>query len=92
MTAQSVWRIGYEPDNRRIRVPFLTGTTEFSVLHRVQTGSMTEPAPYLMGIGHSSLELKQLRHEVDHSRPSSTEVKKVQNYNRALHISSLHGA
>jgi hypothetical protein len=46
----------------------------FSVHHRVQTGSGVNSACYTMGV-------KQPEREVDHSPPSSAEVKNAWNYN-----------
>jgi hypothetical protein len=49
-------------------------------LHHVQTSSQAHPALYEMGIGGSSPEEKQPRHEADHSPPSSAEVKNAWSY------------
>jgi hypothetical protein len=41
--------LGYGLDNRGSRVRFLAGAGNFSLHHRVQTGSGAHPAPYPMG-------------------------------------------
>jgi hypothetical protein len=43
--------LGYGLDDRCSRVQFPAGTWNFSVPHRVQTGSGAHPASYLMGTG-----------------------------------------
>jgi hypothetical protein len=48
-----------------------SGVKNFSVHHRVQTGSGPPPPAYLMGIRESFLGGK----EADHSPPCSAEVK-----------------
>jgi hypothetical protein len=50
-TAQSVERLGYRLDDRGSRVRFPAGAGNFSLHHRVQTGSGAHPAPYPMGTG-----------------------------------------
>jgi hypothetical protein len=47
--AQPVQRLGYGLDNRSSRVLFPTGAGNFSLHHRVQTGSGAHPASYPMG-------------------------------------------
>jgi hypothetical protein len=48
---------------------------DFSLFHRVQTGSDTYPISYSMGTGALSFAVKRQRHDADHSPPSSAEVK-----------------
>jgi hypothetical protein len=55
----------------------------FSLYHRVKTGSGAHPASYLMGIMRQG-------HEADHSPPSSAEVKNAWSYNSTPPI-RLHG-
>jgi hypothetical protein len=65
----------------------------FSLGHRVQTGSGAHPASYPMGIGDLSLGVKRPRREADHSLPSSAEVKEcVDLYLHFRNISSWRGA
>jgi hypothetical protein len=52
----------------------------FSVHHRVQTGSEAHPASYTMGTRAVSLEVKQPGREADHTPPSSAKVKNAWNY------------
>jgi len=47
----------------------------FSLLHRVQTGSGDLPASYPRGNGALPLGIKRPVREADHSLPSSAEVK-----------------
>jgi hypothetical protein len=47
----------------------------FSLRHRVQSGSGAHPASYAMGMGALSLGLKRPGREADHSPPSIAEVK-----------------
>jgi hypothetical protein len=47
----------------------------FSLHHRVQTGSGALTASYPMGTRGSFLGVKGLRREADHSPPSSAEIK-----------------
>jgi hypothetical protein len=51
------------------------GTGNFSLHHRVQTGSGAHPASYPMGTRNSFLRVKRPGRETDHSPPSSAEVK-----------------
>jgi hypothetical protein len=48
---------------------------DFSLRHRVQTGSGAHPASYPVGTRGSYPEIKRLGREADHSVPSSAEVK-----------------
>jgi hypothetical protein len=56
-----------------VRVP--TGTGNFSLHHRVQTGSVSHPASYPMGTEALSLGVKRPGREAGHSPPYSAEVK-----------------
>jgi hypothetical protein len=49
----------------------------FSLHHRVQTGSGAHPASYPMGTRGSFPGVKLPEHEADHSPPSSAEVKRM---------------
>jgi hypothetical protein len=60
-----------------VRFPVWGGKGYFSLRHRVQTGSGSHPASYLMGTGSFSPALKWPEREADHSPPSSVEVKNV---------------
>jgi hypothetical protein len=51
------------------------GAGNFSLHHRIQNGSDSHPALYLVGIRALSLGVKLPGHEADHSPPSSAEVK-----------------
>jgi len=51
----------------------MVGAGNFSLYHRVQTSFGAHPASYPMGT--RALGVKWLRHEADHSPPSSVEVK-----------------
>jgi hypothetical protein len=60
---------GYGLDDRMVGVRFPTGSGNFFLLHRVQTGSGTHPAsfqwvPWALSLGR----------EADHSSPSSAEI------------------
>jgi hypothetical protein len=50
---------------------------EFSLLHIVQTGRGAHPASYPMGTWGTFPEVKWQGYEVDHSPPTSAEVKKT---------------
>jgi hypothetical protein len=56
-----------------VRIP--AGAGNFSPRHRVQVGSGAHPASYIMGTGSSFLGDKAAGREIDHSLPSSAEVK-----------------
>jgi hypothetical protein len=58
--------IGCGLDYRVSRVRFPVGDQNFSLFHRVQTGSGAQAASFTIGTG-----LKQPGREVDHSPPSS---------------------
>jgi hypothetical protein len=68
---------GYGLNDRVSGVRFPTGAGNFSLFHRVQTGSGAHPAPYPMGIADPSLEVKRPWREADNSSPSVAEVKNV---------------
>jgi hypothetical protein len=57
------------------RVRFPAGAGNFSLHHGVQNGSGAHPASYSMSTRASSLGVKRLGREADHSPPSSAEVK-----------------
>jgi hypothetical protein len=65
----------YRLDDRVIGIRFAAGVGNFSLRHHVEAGSGPQPPPYAMGIGATSLGLKRVWHEADHSPPSSAEVK-----------------
>jgi hypothetical protein len=69
-----------------VRVP--AGVGNFSLYHRVQSGSGAHPDSYPMGTGGSFPEGKAA--EANHSPPSSAEVKNVWSYISNLSI-RLHG-
>jgi hypothetical protein len=48
-----------------------------SLLHIVQTGSGVHPTSYKMGTGGSFLGVKRQGREVDHSPPTSAEIKEM---------------
>jgi hypothetical protein len=74
-----------------VRVPAEAGN--FSLHHRVQTGSGAHPASYPVGTRGSSLGVKRLGCEADHSPPSSVEVKEwVELYVRSPNTPSWRGA
>jgi hypothetical protein len=74
-----------------VRVP--EGAGNFSLHHRVQTGSGAHPVSYPMGTtpGAFSLEVKRLGREADHPPPSTSEVKNAWNYTSAPPV-RLHGS
>jgi hypothetical protein len=71
--------IGYELDDPGSRVRFPAGVGNFSLHHRIQTGSGAHPASYSKGTGDLSLGVKRPGREADHSPPSSAEVKNAWN-------------
>jgi hypothetical protein len=62
----------------------------FSLRHRVRTGSETHSTSYPMSAGGSYLRVKWPRREADHTPPSNTEVNNVWSYTSAPPI-RLHG-
>jgi hypothetical protein len=65
--------LGYGLDDRGSGVRFPAVAGNFSLNHRVQTGSGAHPAS--MGTRGTSLGIKRPGREADHSPPSSAEVK-----------------
>jgi len=61
----------------KIRVQFLTKTGIFSFCHHVQRCSGTHPASYQMDTGGSSLGVKWLECEADHSPLPRAKVKNM---------------
>jgi hypothetical protein len=59
---------------------FPAGAENFSLPHRVQTGSGAHPASHPMGSGALSLWIKWPGSEADHSTPSNAEVKNAWSY------------
>jgi len=66
--------IGYGLDDRMIGFSFPAGAGNFSLRHRVQTGSRAHPASYSVDSGGSFPGLKWPGREADHSPPCSAEV------------------
>jgi hypothetical protein len=66
----------YGLDDRMIGVRISVGTGNFSLRHRVQTGSWAHPASYPMGTGSSFTG-----REAVYSPPSRVEVKNAWSYN-----------
>jgi hypothetical protein len=81
--------LGYGLDDRGSRVRFPAGTGNFSLHHRVQNGSASQP-PIQWVLGALSLGVKRPRREADHSPPSSAEVTNVWIYTSTPPI-RLHG-
>jgi hypothetical protein len=67
--------LGYGLDDRGSRFRFPAGAGNFSCNHRVQNGSGAHPTSYPMDIRGSFPGVKRPGREVDHSPPSSAEVK-----------------
>jgi hypothetical protein len=82
--------LGYGLDDRGSRVRFPAGAGNLSLHHRFQNGSGAHPASYPMSTRGSSLGVKRLGREHDHSPPSSAEVKNAWSYTSTLPI-RLHG-
>jgi hypothetical protein len=72
--------------------PGSIGTSDFSLLHSVQTGSAAHTASHPMGTGGSSSGVKRLVREADDSLPSTDEVKNVGAVSPLPHTSSWRGA
>jgi hypothetical protein len=72
--------LGYGLDDRGSRVRFPAGAGNFSLHHRVQSGSGAHPASYPMGTRGSFPGGKAAGCEGDHSPPSSAEVKNAWSY------------
>jgi hypothetical protein len=73
----------YGLDDRSSRVRFPAGAGNFSLHDRVQNGSGAHPALYSVGTGSSFHEVKRRVRQVDHSPPSSAEVKHAWSYTSA---------
>jgi hypothetical protein len=74
-----------------VRVPAVAGN--FSLHHRIQTGSGAHPASYRMVQGDLALGVKWPGREADHSPPSSSEVEEwVELYLHFLNTPSWRGA
>jgi hypothetical protein len=83
--------LGYGLDDWGSRVRFPAGAGNFSLNHRVQTGSGTHPASYLMGTGGVLyLGVKRPEREADHSPPSGAEVNNAWSYTSTPPM-RLHG-
>jgi hypothetical protein len=67
--------LGYGLDDRGSRVRFPAGAGNFSLHHRVQTGSGAHAASYPVGTRGSFPGVKRPGHEADHLPPSSAEIK-----------------
>jgi hypothetical protein len=65
---------------------------EFSLHHRIQTGSEANPASYPVGTGVLSPEVKRPWREADHSPPSSAKVKNAWRYTSTPNTFSWRGA
>jgi hypothetical protein len=72
--------LGYGLDDRSSRVRLPAGAGNFSLLHRVQTGSGAHPASYPVGTRGSFPGVKWPGREVEDSPPSSAEVKNAWSY------------
>jgi len=72
-----------------IRLVFRIPGRDFSLLRKVQSGSGAQPAPYLWGT-EFFLWINWLRHEYDHSLPSSAELKNAWSCTSSFPI-CLHG-
>jgi hypothetical protein len=53
----------------------MSGTSDFSLFHIIQSGSEAHPAFYPVGTSTFSLGVKGAGHEVDHLLPSNAGVK-----------------
>jgi hypothetical protein len=67
--------LGYGLEDRGPRVRFPAGAGNFSLHHRVQTGSRAYPASYPMGTRGPFPGVKRPGREADHSPPSNAEIK-----------------
>jgi hypothetical protein len=83
----------YNVEDRMIGVQFPAGAVNFSLRHRVKTGSGTHPASCPVCVpGALSLGVKRPGREADHSPPSSAEVKEgVELYLHSPNTSSWSG-
>jgi hypothetical protein len=73
---------GLQAGSSGVRVP--AGAGNFSLHHRVQTGSGANLASYPMGTRGSSLGVKRPRGEANHSSPCSAEVMNTWSCNSTL--------
>jgi hypothetical protein len=80
----------YGLDDRSSTVWFPAWAGNFSLHHRIQTGSGVHPASYPMSTRGFSLGVKRPKREADHSPPSSAEVKNAWSYTSTPPI-RLHG-
>jgi hypothetical protein len=71
---------GYGLDDRVSGVRLREGAGNFSLFHRVQTGSGAHPFSYPIGTGALSLGVKRPGREADNSPPSTAEVKNAWRY------------
>jgi hypothetical protein len=89
-----VWCLGKHRDNFTLKnffgVQFLAGAGNFSLRHRVQTGSGADSASYPVGTKGSFPGVKRPGRAADHSHPSSAEVKNAWSYNSTPPV-RLHG-
>jgi hypothetical protein len=85
--AQSVERLGFGLDDRGL-IP--AAARDFSLLHRVQTGSRAHLASYTMGTGVLSPGIKRQVRDINHSPPSSAEVKNCGSITPLSHTLSWH--
>jgi hypothetical protein len=67
------------------------GAENFSLHHRVKTGSGTHPASYSIGTRVSFPGVRRPGRESDHSPPSSAEVRNEWNYTSPPPPTSFHG-
>jgi len=56
-------------------VRFWAGVGNYSLRHRVYTGSGADPASYQLCTGSSFPGVKRTRRDADHWTPSTTEIK-----------------
>jgi hypothetical protein len=82
--AQSVWRLRYGLDSRRIGVRFPAGVRNVSLLHTVQACSHRSIHWVHMAL---SAEVRRPGREANHSPPSSAEAEKVWSYTSTPHTS-----
>jgi len=81
-----------ELDDRGSGVRFPARSGNFSLLHRVHTGSGAQPASYSFGTGGCFPGGRRPGREADHSPSSSTEVKNAWRYTSTPSTSSRRGA
>jgi hypothetical protein len=79
-------------DGLRAWVRFPAGRINFSLFHRVQTGSEAYPTSYSTGTGAFFPVIKRQGRDADHSSPSSAEVKNGGAILPLPHTSSWHSA